>query len=157
MAVSPAETTAAIVIEFSGDPVAKGRPRFASIGGRPLAFTPAKTRKYEAGLKFAAQEAMAGRALLTGPLLMEVTASLPIPRSWSQKKQRAALAGEIAPLTRPDLDNYAKIAADALNCVVFLDDSQIVELLASKQYSDMPGLLIRVEQQRTQTLRRTRC
>jgi len=136
---------APVIIFFAGDPVAKGRPRFASLGnGRPVAFTPAKTRKYEAALRYAAQQAMNGRALLTGPLSMTVTATMPVPQSWSGKKQRAALAGEIMPTKRPDADNFGKLAADSLNTVVFADDSQIVDWRVIKLYGERPGLRIEV-------------
>src|SRR6185436_2064428 len=92
-----------VVINFAGEPVAKGRPRFASIGGRPIAYTPTKTRKYEAALQYAAQQAMDGRPLLTGALMMSVVVSLLVPQSWSRKKQKAALAGDVMPTKRPDI------------------------------------------------------
>lgn len=133
-----------LVIELAGVPVAKGRPKFASIGGRPRAYSPSKTRHYEDGLRLAAQAVMAGRPLLAGALIVRVTARLPVPGSWSQKKQRAAIAGTVPLVTRPDVDNYAKIALDALNCVVFTDDSHITELHVSKHYSDKPGLTVEI-------------
>jgi Holliday junction resolvase RusA-like endonuclease len=136
--------TTPFVIEFCGEPVAKGRPRFASIGGKPRAYSPAKTRHYEAALQYAAQQAMDGRPLLVGALSMSIVASLPVPQSWSNKKRVQALAGKIAPTKRPDVDNYAKIAADALNAVVFLDDSQITFLMVSKVYGERPSLRIEV-------------
>lgn len=136
--------TGAIVIELAGEPTAKGRPRFASIGGKPRAYSPAKTRHYETALQYAAQQVMDGRPLLTGALSMSIVASLQVPQSWSNKKRAQALAGEIAPTKRPDVDNYAKIAADALNAVVFCDDSQITFLMVSKVYSDRPSLRIEV-------------
>lgn len=136
----------AVVIDFRGEPVAKGRPRFASIGGKPRAYSPAKTRKYEAALQYAAREAMGDRPLLVGALSMSVVASLPIPASWSKKKQDMARAGTIWPTSRPDVDNYAKIASDALNAVVYLDDCQIALLTVQKVYSDRPGLRIEIAQ-----------
>ena len=133
-----------VVINFAGPPVAKGRPRFTSIGGRPIAYTPTKTRKYESALQYAAQQAMDGRPLLVGALSMSVVVSLPVPQSWSGKKQKQALAGEIMPTKRPDLGNYVKAAEDALNGVVFLDDSQVTFQTASKIYAEKPGLRIEV-------------
>lgn len=135
-----------IRVELAGDPVAKGRPRFAMrrAGQRPIAYTPQKTRNYESDLRFAAQQAMGGRALLRGALAMRVTVSLAIPQSWSGKKQREAIAGIIAPTKRPDLDNFWKAAADSLNGVVFADDSQVVEAVCRKIYSDKPSLKIEV-------------
>lgn len=113
--------------------------------GRPIAYTPAKTRKYEAALQYAARAAMGERLRYLGPVAVLVMARLPVPQSWSKKKQAAALSGELLPTSRPDVDNYAKSAVDALNAVVFNDDSQIATLTVSKRYSDRPGLRIEVQ------------
>jgi Holliday junction resolvase RusA-like endonuclease len=134
-----------LVIEFGGDPVGKGRPRM-SIGahGRPVVYTPAKTRKYEAALRYAADAAMAGRLRFLGPVAVAVTARLPVPRSWPKKKQAEALAGRLWPLSRPDADNFLKSAIDALNGVVVNDDAQFVRMTVEKRYSLRPGLRIEV-------------
>ncbi len=77
------------------------------------------------------------------PLSVKVEAFMPIPASWSLKKQASAASGEIAPTTKPDSDNIAKMK-DALNGVVWRDDSQIVSLLVVKRYSRTPLLRIGV-------------
>jgi Holliday junction resolvase RusA-like endonuclease len=59
----------------------------------------------------------------------------------SNKRRLAALAGEIAPTARPDLDNYIKAALDAINTIVVTDDAQVVEIRARKQFSDQPKLV----------------
>ena len=142
----PRKQIDAITIRLDGKPVAKGRPRIGrGGGGRPMAFTPAHTRKYEAVLRLAAQEQMNGRAPLEGPLRVTVTAWLGVPTSWSKKKTASALAGIVRPTKRPDIDNYAKAALDALNTIVFADDSQITELNVSKLYDRRPGLCISVK------------
>lgn len=136
-----------VVIDFAGEPIAKGRPRMA-IGptGKPIVYTPAKTRKYEAALRYAANAAMAGRLRFLGAVAVEVTARLPVPKSWPKKKQAAALAGAVRPTSPPDADNYAKSAIDALNSVVIDDDAQIVRLTVEKVFSANPGLRIEVSE-----------
>ena len=131
-----------IVIELAGTPVAKGRPRFSRRTG--TAYTPAKTRSYEAQLKFAAESVMQGRPPLQGALRVEVQAMMPVPASWSKKKTAAALTGEIRPTVRPDWENLAK-TLDALNQVVWRDDAQIVAGEVHKTYSDRPRLIVKVE------------
>jgi len=135
-----------VIVEVSGEPVPKGRPRFNRATGN--AYTPAHTRKYEDVLRYAADQAMAGRPLFEGPVEMRVIASLPIPASYSIKKRDAARRGAMFPDKRPDWDNYGKIASDALNMVVFRDDSQIVDCHISKRYSDRPALRIEVRNAR---------
>lgn len=128
----------AITVTIDGDPVAKGRPRVTRAG---IAFTPAKTRAFEAHARMAAQIAMDGRDPIEGPVAVVVVAVMPIPMSYSRKKAEAALAGATRPAKRPDIENVAKAAFDALNGIVYRDDSQIVEMVARKVY----GLRPRVE------------
>src|SRR5262245_5976684 len=133
--------TEPITVVVNGEVVAKGRPRMTRQG---FVYTPARTRKYEAYLKLAASEAMMGRAPLPGPVRLELFVELPISTSWSQKKKAAALAGAVLPISRPDLDNYQKVASDAINLVVIVDDSQIVETRARKRYGPQPKLLVMI-------------
>lgn len=132
-----------ITITLAGEPKGKGRPRFSTVSGQARAFTPAATRSYEANLKYAAQVAMRRRIPLDGPLAVHVVAALPIPKSWSKKKQAAALAREVLPTTKPDWDNYAKML-DALNEVVWRDDSQVIMGSVYKVYTDKPGLTVMI-------------
>jgi Holliday junction resolvase RusA-like endonuclease len=136
----------AIRIELLGPPRGKGRPRFSTRNGFAMAHPDKKTETYEACLRHEASVAMAGRAPLDGPLRLTVQADLPIPASWSGKRQREAAEGLIRPTTRSaaDLDNIIK-SVDALNKVVWLDDSQIVSIDARKFYSTRPRLVLIVE------------
>lgn len=138
-----------ITIRLAGIPEGKGRARSTLIKprGKPAFisnYTPANTRRYESNLKFVAQETMGDRAPIEGPLKVCVFASFPVPASWSKKKQAAALAGEIRPTTKPDADNLMKVL-DALNQVVWRDDSQIVDGFVRKFYSETPGLIVTIE------------
>lgn len=126
-------------IVLAGEPRGKGRPRFAPQTGR--AYTDANTRNYESQLAWAAQTAMRGDAPLLGPLRVTVTAFVSIPKSFSRKKYEAAREGDLRPTTKPDADNIAKML-DALNKIVWQDDSQIVRLVVEKFYSESPRLEI---------------
>jgi Holliday junction resolvase RusA-like endonuclease len=128
-----------ITIIIGGEPVAKGRPRMTRRG---FAYTPAATRKYEAHGRLAAQQAMDGRPPVAVPVRAEITVDLPVPASWSLKRQTAALAGDIRPTSRPDTDNYVKAALDAINGIVVADDCLVVELAAEKRYARVSQLRI---------------
>lgn len=132
-----------ILITVDGTPCGKGRPRFVRATGR--AYTPPKTANYETILGWAAREAMNGAPPLDMPLWLELEAYMPVPGSWSKKRSAQALEGLIWPATRPDLDNLLKILMDALNGVVWRDDSQIVEVAMQKWYSDRPRLEVIIE------------
>ena len=88
---------------------------------------------------------MEGRAPLEGPLSASMVVQLPVPASWSRKKRADALAGIIRPTSKPDADNYAKAALDAFNQIVFVDDSQVVDLSVRKIYAETPRLVVTVE------------
>ena len=81
-----------LTFEIPGDPVAKARPRASMVAGRARLYTPAKTEKYEARVALFAQQAMAGRPVIEGPVALSVTALFPIPASWPKKRQAAARA-----------------------------------------------------------------
>lgn len=121
-----------------GAAVGKGRPRFAKRGNFVSTYTPERTANYENLVRLAAGRAMYGRALIEGPVLLEVDIAVAVPASWSQKKQREALAGELLPTTKPDADNVLKLVCDALNGVVWHDDRQVCAVAMSKTYRDVP-------------------
>src|SRR5215471_8238394 len=108
----------AITITINGEVVAKGRPRMTRRG---FVYTPAATRKYEAHACLAAQVAMGDRTPLQVPVRIELIVELPVPTSWSKKRGAAALAGTIAPTSKPDIDNYVKAALDAINTIIVSD------------------------------------
>ena len=123
-----------------GVPVAKGRPRVTTRGGRPCAYTPAKTVAYEGMVALAGQEAMDGQEPFDGPLRVEIVATFPIPASWSPKKKAAALWH----VGRPDGDNILKAIGDGLNGVVWRDDSILASTEVAKRYGAVPGVAVTV-------------
>ena len=137
-----------IRIVVDGVPVAKERARVrvvkTSERSFASAYTPSKTRKYEDVLRLAAGTAMSGRAPISGAVKVRVIALLPIPKSMSKANRAAAVIGASRPVTRPDTDNYAKAALDALNGIAWRDDSQVVDLVVAKYYDEKPRLVIEV-------------
>lgn len=127
-----------------GIPQGKGRPRVSSIGGHARMFTPPKTAAYEGLVAYAAQGALAGRPLLDEPVACAVWIDAPVPTSWSAKKQRMALAGEILPTTKPDTDNVIKAVFDGCNGALWRDDVLVCDLIVRKRYSATPGVRVEV-------------
>ena len=85
-----------------------------------------------------------GMGLMEGPLSLEVRVYRIPPKSMGKKRSADAIEKKRGIVTKPDLDNYIKLVSDAINGVVFADDSQIVAIRASKRYSDVPGIEITV-------------
>lgn len=129
-----------IEIVLLGAPRGKERPRLTRAGH---VYTPEKTRNYEAALKYAAQQVMGERPPLEGPLEVDIHVAVPISPSWPKKRQEAARSGRERPVKKPDWDNFGKVI-DALNLVVWIDDSQIVDGRVRKFYSEKPGMRIAV-------------
>jgi len=137
-----------ITLEVPGECVAQGRPRFSRRGNFVHTYDPEKSRKYKSLVAISAKQVMLGREMLIGKLAMSVEVYRMPPKSMSKKKRAEALAGKIRPVTRPDIDNYLKGIKDALNKVVYNDDSQIVEVTASKFYGDPARTIIFVKELR---------
>ena len=143
-------------IEFfvPGAPVGKGRPRAARRGAGVVMFTPEKTAGYEALVAATASNAMRAEAgpLFTGPLEAVLEMRFPVPASWSKAKRARALAGVEWHTSKPDADNVAKAVLDACNGVVFRDDSQVVILIATKAFSEAPGVRVVIREVQTAEL-----
>ena len=138
---SELHTTPLLRFEVIGKPVAWKRPQQARSGHR---FTDKKVDAYQTRVADAAAAAMGNRAATAAPVTLNVTAVLPIPPSWPKWKQTAAMDGSWLAVSRPDFDNFVKGVADALNCIVYADDAQIVEANIRKHYGSRPRLIVTV-------------
>ena len=78
------------------------------------------------------------------PLRAEIEVYIKMPKSFSKTKKQRAIAGEIRPLIKPDVDNCTKNIFDALNGIVYPDDKQIVELSVKKFYSETEFVKVRI-------------
>lgn len=132
------EDSGGIQFQIPGEPIGKGRPRFVRATGR--AFTPQRTRTYEAVVKDYAERAMGGRPPFEGPLEVTIEASFLHPQSWSEKKKNRARWKT----SKPDADNILKIC-DSMNKVVWKDDAQVAVVKLAKFYASTASLRIRVE------------
>lgn len=140
----------AVAFTVPGAPVPKGRARSRLVktrDGRQFVshYTPDETTRYENLIRMCARDAMHDRYPLDGPIRLEVTVVIPIPASWSGRKKRAAAHGLVGATKKPDADNYVKAVADGCNAVAWVDDSQIVELIARKRYGEAPRIDVRAE------------
>lgn len=133
-----------VMFTVPGEPVGKGRPRIGRVGAHARMFTPAKTANYEGLIAHSGQQAMAGRALFEGPVLVELDIALSIPQSMSKKRKSLALAGGLYPTKKPDMDNVIKAIYDGLNGVVWKDDVQVVKAVVGKRYGETPGVRVKI-------------
>lgn len=134
------------MVNFSidGPPHGKGRPRFRRFGNFVQTYTDARTKSYETLVKEAATKAMGSSPPIEGPVKLDLIIRLPVPKSYPKKRSEACLNGSEWPTKKPDWDNVAKSIADAMNDIVFLDDTQIVIARVVKTYSAEPGVDVQV-------------
>lgn len=130
--------------EVLGQPQGKGRPRFTHTGKYSRAYTPAKTKSYEQEIAWAYKSQ--GGKYLDGEISMTVIAVYKIPKSFSKAKRAQAIAMQLKPQTKPDIDNIAKVVCDSLNGVAYKDDNQITSLFLKKFYGEEPKLIIYIEE-----------
>ena len=127
-----------IVIHIPGKPCAWQRAR----SNGKVRFDSAEQARNKLTIGQIGAAAMAGRPPFKGPLEVRIVAYFPWPKSMSEKKKK--VFGAQYCMTQKDLDNICKLIGDSLNCIVWEDDRQIVDLSAAKRYSLTPETRIRV-------------
>jgi crossover junction endodeoxyribonuclease RusA len=88
-----------------------------------------------------AHNAMGGQQLLTGAVAVRLEFVLPRPVSTPKRRTPPAVR-------RPDLDKLVRAILDAITSVIIADDSQVVELHATKRLAEIgesPGVRIGVD------------
>lgn len=138
------EKEKSITFIINGEPFGKKRPRAVSRGGFARVHNDPENERYELKVINAFQSKY-GKSVETyfgkdDYLEAEIVSYYSIPKSFSKSKREKALGlvNLIRPTKKPDLDNIAKSVLDALNNIVYTDDSQIVKLVISKWYAETP-------------------
>ena len=124
-----------------GKPVPKGRPRFAFRGRTVVSVrTDKKTKQYEDRVRFFAVGAMAGSSKVPAgvPVRLDVLAIHPRPIKYNRKKDPDASFFKVT-RTGGDLDNHIKAVSDALNGVVYEDDSQVSVIRGEQHIAGKKG------------------
>jgi len=107
-----------------GEPIPLARARF----GKNKVWDSQKQQKFAFGIHLNKQHG--NQPLFHGPLHMDVTFFMPMPKKVSKTK----------PLTNkphiftPDLDNLIKLVADAATGILYADDCTICQISARKVY-----------------------
>lgn len=103
--------------------------------GRYGVYTPTRTRNAEDEI---VQDLMLSKERppkpTEGSVIVHINFTLSMPKSWSQKKRSTFKS--LPHTSRPDLDNLIKLVTDSANEILYLDDSQIVELRARKHWGE---------------------
>lgn len=141
-----------IMFTVYGEPVAKGRPRFAKRGNYVQTYTPVKTKSYEDEVRLLATKAKGSGSTLEGSVSVFIYISFSVPKSYSKRKREACLSGETKHTKKPDLDNVAKAIIDGMNGIIFKDDSQIINLHVTKVYAEVGKVEVLIREENESTL-----
>lgn len=128
-----------ILLEVSGIPT----PWAAHAGYGKRSFNPKIKQKMQAQWQIKAQYNQ--MSPMTTPVRLELTFHMPIPVSTSGIQRKQMLNGVIHHMKRPDVTNMQKFIEDVIKGIVIEDDSQVVEVVARKIFSETPKTVIKVE------------
>lgn len=125
---------------YQGIPKPQSRPRVTTIGGNVRLYD--RSERDKRSVKVAVLDALPDdfRMITESPIIFECNFYLPIPKAFSKKKVALAELGLLRPTKKPDIDNLEKLVYDALNGIIYKDDSLVVESHINKYYSINPRI-----------------
>ena len=129
-----------------GTPKPKQSARFYAKGNKVFSFQKKEVVENERNIAFEVKQQLPMCFKpFDEPIGLEVLFVSPIKKSASKKEKAAIERGEIIYKdTKPDIDNITKMCLDAMQGVVYINDSRICEYKATKIYGTIPKIQIRV-------------
>jgi len=121
------------LISFSaeGTPIQQGSMRYIG-NGRMIHSKSAELAIWRSTIALAAKNA--GCKPVDSPIIISMRFRIKKPKTV--KRQH--------PTVPPDLDKQIRSVLDALTGTAYIDDSQVIDIKASKVYSDAPGVDIEI-------------
>ena len=101
-------------------------------------YTPKETVNQEAWVRLCCTQQV-GTPCLAGPVAVRIGIFRLPPANMPKAQRAAAAALDSAPVTKPDWDNVAKLAADALNGIAWRDDAVVVSAEVVKSWCPPGG------------------
>jgi len=124
-------------------PTPKARPRMARSG---QVYNTQKTCQAEKDIKFLISAYMSKEKIqiTKKPVIVKIRFNYVYPRVMSKSDKLLADLDMLYKITRPDIDNLAKLTLDSMNGLVYFDDGQVVRLVCEKKYSKREGIDLKV-------------
>lgn len=130
------------MFEVRGLPQPKGSTKaFAFMDkktGRPRAVVTGDckgTKPWAGDVRIAAKQNAPTDGPWQGPITLSLAFRVQAPQSLPKTRRSFAVK-------KPDLDKLTRAVKDALTGVIYRDDSQVVEMLLTKQYGEVPGVSV---------------
>jgi crossover junction endodeoxyribonuclease RusA len=127
-----------LTFHVPGKPAPQGSKRF--VGRGIMIESSREVGPWRERVALAAHNAMCGRNLLAGPITVGLAFTMPRPKSAPKRSTPPAVK-------RPDIDKLARACLDAITGIIVGDDSQIVDLHATKRLAELgetPGVQVTV-------------
>ena len=125
-------------LDFHVSGIPKAQPRIKAYvrGGHAGVYTPDSAESWKQAVR---QEAVANapESVIAGPIRLELDFFLPRPKAHLDKHGVPKSKSPVWHCKKPDLDNLIKAVTDAITDTqrIWLDDSQICEITATKTYA----------------------
>ncbi len=126
-----------LIFEINTIPKPQKQTKFSSRG----AYDPSK--QYKQSLQWQMRP-YAPKEPLHGPVKVHINFYMPIPKSATKSVKKQMINGVCVPVKRPDIDNMAYTVTNAMKELVYEDDSQIIDLVISKRYAEVPKIVVKV-------------
>ena len=132
-----------IYFKIEGKPVPKQSTRFTEFG----AYTPKNVKEYAEKVKncFLMNNPFWRICdIITNPVSVKINVFVSVPKKYNKTLKLRAIAGDLRPVTRPDVDNITKGILDALNGLVCVDDRHVYKLEIEKQFSETDFIKVEI-------------
>lgn len=112
-----------------------------------------RVKPWRADIRAAAEEAMGARSAIEGPVTLSLSFLMPRPKGHFGTGKNAGRLRDQAPawpVGKPDLDKLVRAVLDGLKGIVYVDDSQVVQMFAAMRYVGStdrggPGLVVSID------------
>ena len=104
-----------------------------------------KYLNYKSAIRISAQSQYKGE-LIDEPIEVECRFYFAPPKSYTKTKLKQITSKQMLYTKKPDVDNLFKGVTDALNGVIYNDDSQIVKATMYKEYSDEDRIVVEIRE-----------
>lgn len=138
------------VLNFAvlGNPKGQGRPRFSTKGGFVRAYDAKGSKEEKDTVRSVVQQAIVEQHWnmpgVDMPISIEIHAYKQPPSGLQKWLRIAGVNDLVNPLSKPDIDNIAKLYMDAMNGIVYPDDKQVFDMHVVRHYSDTPRVEVTV-------------
>lgn len=102
-----------------------------------------KYLNYKSAVRLSAQSQYKGE-LIDTPIEVECRFYFSPPKSYTKTKLKQISSKQMLYTKKPDVDNLFKGVTDALNGVIYKDDSQIIKATMYKEYSDQDSIIVEI-------------